>query len=148
MDHDKIILLSTPFPSIPMLSKNSFPSPTPLYTMPQLLLLQYWLGAIDVARGLHKICLRSTGADINLILSILSNFMNMSSCLFVLSINYLTVGSFVMEQQCWVVGVLTLNASCQSLIHKHVLPGNRIKHQVLPPSDQEMWNWQGAYSKS
>ena len=71
--------------------------------------------------------------------------MNMSSCLFVLSINYLTVGSVVMEQQCWVVGVLTLNASCQSLIHKHVLPGNRIKHQVLPASDQEMWNWQGAY---
>ena len=145
MDHDNIILLSTPFPSIPMLGKNSFPSPTPLSTIPQLLLLQYWLGAIDVARGLHKICLRSTGADINLILSLLSNFMNMSSCLFVLSINYLTAGSFVMEQQCWVVGVLTLNASCQSLIHKHVLPGNRIKHQVLPPSDQEMWNWQGAY---
>ena len=139
MDHDKIILLSTPFPSTPMLSKNSFPSPTPHSTM-QLLLLQYWLGALDVARDLHKICLCSTGADINLILSILSNFMNMSSC-----INYLTVGSFVMEQQCWVVGVLTLNASCQSLIHKHVLPGNRIKHQVLPPSDQEMWNWQGAY---
>ena len=145
VDHDNIILLSTPFPSIPMLGKNSFPSPTPLSTMPQLLLLQYWLGAIDVARDLHKICLHSTGADINLILSILSNFMNMSSCLFVLSINYLTAGSFGMEQQCWVVGVLTLNASCQSLIHKHVLPGNRIKHQVLPPSDQEMWNWQGAY---
>ena len=91
MDHDNIILLSTPFPSIPMLGKNSFPSPTPLSTMPQLLLLQYWLGAIDVARGLHKICLRSTGADINLILSILSNFMNMSSCLFVSTILLLEV---------------------------------------------------------
>ena len=32
-------------------------------------------------------------------------------------------------------------------MHEHVLPGNRIKHQVLPPSDQEMWNWQGAYCR-
>ena len=88
VDHDKIIILSPTLPTTPMLGKNSFPSPTPLSTMPQLLLLQYWLGAIDaLARGLHKICLRSTGADTNLILSILSNFMNMSSCLFVLSIN-------------------------------------------------------------
>ena len=81
-----------------------------LYYAPVLV----WTGAIDaLARALHKICLHSTGADTNLILSILSNFMHMSSCLFGLSINLPTVGSFVMEQQCWVVPVLALNASCQ-----------------------------------
>ena len=70
-----------------MLGNNSFPSSTPLslYYIPATAVLAWAIDALT--RGLYNICLRSTGADINLILSILSNFMNMSSCLFVLIIN-------------------------------------------------------------
>ena len=85
VDHDKIILLSPPpFQPSQCWVKTAFPHL--LYYTPARNAAV--LGAIDaLARGLHKICLHSTGADINLILRILSNFMNMSSCLFVLSIN-------------------------------------------------------------